>query len=172
MIPAAQVGSSDRSAAAARLGPILAAVLAGILAAPGFLEPMSLSVYDAGITASSGTFIDRPAGVRDTMYNPGVTTTGATQRRMVDDLEANDVRFLLIDERWSGCYETSNQSRVPGSTLLNSVIERDYRVVADYGAVVIMARRDVDVPPITPDTHLARTPPSDDGIVRCLNGQP
>jgi hypothetical protein len=115
---------------------------------------------------------DRPAGVRDTMYNPGVTTTEATQRRIVADLEANDVRYLMLDRRWSGCYETSNQSQVPGSTLLDTAIERDYRVVADFGAIVIMARRDVDVPPIEPGVHLARTPPNDNGVMRCRDEQP
>ena len=115
---------------------------------------------------------DRPAGVRDTMYNPGITTTEATQRRMVDDLRANDVRFLLLDARWSGCYETSNQSRIPGSTLLDAAIAREYRAVADFGAVVVMARRDVDVPPIAPGVQLAPTPPNDDGILRCPGEQP
>jgi hypothetical protein len=115
---------------------------------------------------------DRPAGVRDTMYNPGITTTETTQRRMVDDLKANDVRFLLLDERWSSCYETSNQSRVPGSTLLDTAIAQDYWVVADFGALVVMARRDVDVPPIAPGVQLARTPPNDDGILRCRDDQP
>ena len=36
---------------------------------------------------------DRPPGVRDTMYNPGVTTTEQTQRRMVEDLRRHAVRL-------------------------------------------------------------------------------
>ena len=38
-------------------GPILAATLAAVLGAPAFLQPLSTSIYDTGITASSGTFI-------------------------------------------------------------------------------------------------------------------
>ena len=38
-------------------GPVLAAVLAAVLGAPAFLQPLSTSIFDAGITASSGTFI-------------------------------------------------------------------------------------------------------------------
>ena len=62
---------------------------------------------------------DRPPGVRDTMYNPGVTTTDPTQQRMVDDLQRNRVRYLILDARYADCYETWNLvgNRVPtGST--------------------------------------------------------
>ncbi len=87
---------------------------------------------------------DRPAGVRDTMYNPGVTTTAATQLRMVDDLATRHVRYLVLDVRYAGCYETTNGSRFPGSSLLDTMIARDYRVIADLGAVVVMTTMDSD----------------------------
>jgi hypothetical protein len=85
---------------------------------------------------------DRPSGVRDTMYNPGVTTTARTQQRMVVDLRAARVRYLILDVRWADCRETSNLSSVPGATILDDAIGHDYRVEADFGAVVIMGRRD------------------------------
>jgi hypothetical protein len=84
---------------------------------------------------------DRPAGVRDTMHNPGVTTTAATQLRMVDDLAARHVRYLVLDVRYAGCYETTNESRLVGSSILDAEIARDYRATADFGAVVVMAAR-------------------------------
>ena len=76
------------------------------------------------------------------MYNPGVTTTDPTQQRMVDDLQRNRVRYLILDARYADCYETSNLSREPGSDRLDRALGQDYRVVADYGAVVIMALPD------------------------------
>jgi hypothetical protein len=92
---------------------------------------------------------DRPAGVRDSMYNPGVTTTAATQLRMVDDLATRHVRYLVLDVRYAGCYETTNASRFVGSSILDAAIVRDYRVLADFGAVVVMAARDSDEAVVT-----------------------
>lgn len=110
---------------------------------------------------------DRPPGVRDTMYNPGVTTTDATQRRIVDDLRANDVRYLILDARFADCYETSNDSRFAGSTILDAAIEQDYRVVADMAALVIMARRDVTSDIVAPTVWVDPAPPPSDGILVC-----
>jgi hypothetical protein len=92
---------------------------------------------------------DRPAGVRDTMYDPGVTTTAATQLRMVDDLATRHVRYLVLDVRYADCYETTNASRLVGSSILDAAIARDYRVIADFGAVVVMAARNADEAAVT-----------------------
>jgi hypothetical protein len=91
---------------------------------------------------------DRPAGVSATMYNPGVTTTAATQQQMVDDLASHHVKYLVLDMAFSGCYETANSSALQGSTILDDAISRGYEVVADLGAIVIMASRDSRTPPI------------------------
>jgi hypothetical protein len=91
---------------------------------------------------------DRPAGVFDTMYNPGITTTAATQQRMVDDLASRHVRYLVLDRVFAGCYEKWNASAQPGSTVLDEAISRDYGVVADLGAFVIMASRSSHAPPV------------------------
>lgn len=110
---------------------------------------------------------DRPPGVRDTMYNPGVTTTDSTQRRMVDDLRANGVRYLILDVRFAHCYETSNDSRLRGSTILDGAIAQDYTVVADMGALVVMARRDVSSDIVAPIVWADPAPPPSDGILVC-----
>ncbi len=110
---------------------------------------------------------DRPPGVRDTMYNPGVTTTEATQRRMVDDLRANDVRLLLLDVTSASCYETSNLSRDPGATVLDDVLGQDYRVVADFGAVVIMGPRDERFAKVPAKVWADPSPPPDRPYFTC-----
>ena len=110
---------------------------------------------------------DRPAGVRDTMYNPGVTTTDRTQQRMVDDLRANHVRYLILDVRWADCFETSNLSAVPGSTILDQAIDQDYRVVADYGAIVIMGSPDVPSAIVAAEHWADPSPPPDHDYLVC-----
>jgi hypothetical protein len=110
---------------------------------------------------------DRPAGVFDTMYNPGITTTAATQQRMVDDLAAHDVKYLLLDRANSGCYETSNSSSVPGSTILDEAIARNYVVVADLGSVVVMASRDSNAAPAATTVWTDPGVPRVQGVVSC-----
>jgi hypothetical protein len=110
---------------------------------------------------------DRPAGVFDTMYNPGVTTTAATQQRMVDDLASHHVRYLVLDKTWSGCYEPSNASALPGSTILDEAIARNYGVVADLGAVVIMASRDSKAAPVATSVWVDPGVPPVQGSIVC-----
>jgi hypothetical protein len=110
---------------------------------------------------------DRPPGVRDTMYNPGVTNSDAIQQRMVQDLEANAVKFLILDVRSADCRESSNESRVPGSTILDGAIEQDYRVVADMGALVIMLRRNVPSTIVAPAIWVDPSPPIGGAVLDC-----
>jgi hypothetical protein len=110
---------------------------------------------------------DRPPGVRDTMYNPGVTTTESTQRRMVDDLRSNGVRLLILDVRSAGCYETANLSREPGASVLDDALGQDYRVVADFGAVVIMGPRDERFAKVPARVWADPAPPPDRPYFTC-----
>lgn len=115
---------------------------------------------------------DRPPGVRDTMYNPGVTNTDDTQRRMAADLRDRAVRYLILDVRYADCRELSNQSRNAGSTILDVTIAQDYRVVADLGAIVIMVRRDVPSAIVAPAISAAPDPPPSDGNRVCDRSDP
>ncbi len=110
---------------------------------------------------------DRPPGVRDTMYNPGVTTTDRTQQRMVDDLRRNRVRYLVLDTRYADCYETSNLSREAGSEQLDRALGQDYRVVADYGAIVIMALPNEPFAIVAPGDWADPSPPPDRDPFTC-----
>lgn len=109
---------------------------------------------------------DRPPGVRDTMYNPGITNTAATQTQMVADLEANRVRFLILDVTYADCFEPANDSRIAGAAILDQAIEQDYVVVANFGAVVIMGLRGATNPVAVPSLWVAPERP-DGGTLSC-----
>jgi hypothetical protein len=111
---------------------------------------------------------DRPPGVHDTMYNPGVTNTDAAQTQMVTDLRANRVRFLILDVPLADCFEPANDSRIVGSTILDQAIAKDYVVVADFGAVVIMGLRGAVNPFGAPQLWVDPAPPSG-GTLSCLS---
>ena len=105
-------------------------------------------------------FAERPPGVRDTMYNPGVTNTAATQSRMVADLQAARVRFLILDVRYADCFEPTNESRNPGPTILDQAIAKNYVVVADFGAVVVMGLRGAATTVVSPALWVDPAPPT------------
>ena len=102
---------------------------------------------------------DRRAGVLDTMYNPGITTTADTQALMVEQLASNHVRYLILDREFAGCFEPSNGSGGTGSTILDQAIARNYVVVADYGSVVVMASRDSNPAPVDTSGWVDSEPP-------------
>jgi hypothetical protein len=103
---------------------------------------------------------DRPSGVVDTMYNPGITNTAGTQTRMVEELAANHVRYLILDVRFADCFEPANESRNPGPTILDDAIRLDYSVVANFGAVEIMSLKGTASPAHVPALWVDPDPPS------------
>ena len=53
----------------------------------------------------------------------------------------------ILDVDVADCFEPSNESRIAGPSILDQEINRDYVVVADFGAVVIMGLRGA-APPV------------------------
>ncbi len=83
---------------------------------------------------------DRKSGVHVSMFNPGVTNTDRIQQEMIDDLEASGTRYALLDQYWSDASEPSNDSSVPGSTLLDHYLATNFRRACDYGTVHVVVR--------------------------------
>jgi hypothetical protein len=83
---------------------------------------------------------DRPAGVRDTLFLPGMTNTARIQRRMVADLARSRTRYLVLDERFADVFQPSNDSRIPGATVLDQYVEANFEVVDDLGDIRVMRR--------------------------------
>lgn len=116
-------------------------------------EIRALTCQDEGIFVGDGlnryTFVnplviyywaDRPAASLYTMFNPGVTNREDAQQRIVAELERADTRVIVLDMSMSDAFETSNDSRVPGSTSLDSYIESAFGRHQDIGALRIMLR--------------------------------
>ena len=62
---------------------------------------------------------------------------------MVGDLERTAAPYLVLDRPSAGMYEPSNDSRIPGSTLLDEYIAAHYHTVCDLGGLIIQARNDL-----------------------------
>jgi hypothetical protein len=103
-----------------------------------------------GLTSNRFTFTnplmvyylaDRAPGVRDTMYNPGITNRDATQQEMINDLDGSNTRYLVLDRFFSPTCEPVNASCQPGSTRLDEFIAAKFQEAADFGDIVVMVRR-------------------------------
>ncbi|HEX7196252.1 MAG TPA: hypothetical protein VF364_05395, partial [Candidatus Limnocylindria bacterium] len=84
---------------------------------------------------------DRAPATRFTMYNPGVTNTDDSQREMVDDLRRTRTEVLILDRTWSQRFEHENDSRIPGSTILDTFIADNYEIALDSDNIIVMRLR-------------------------------
>jgi hypothetical protein len=82
---------------------------------------------------------DRRAAVWATMFNPGVTNTDATQARMVEELKARPASLIYLDDAWAESLEETNDSAIPGSTILDTYLASAYVAVCDFAEVRIVA---------------------------------
>jgi hypothetical protein len=99
---------------------------------------------------------DRRPGTTFTLFNPGVTNTDAIQARMVAELAASRTRVLVLDDKYSESFESVNESRIPGSTLLDDYITADFHRVCTFGDYWLMARSEPGEPvPACPSPEVA-----------------
>jgi len=91
---------------------------------------------------------DRRPGVRVAMFNPGVTNTEAVQAEMAQDLERSQTNVAITDDRWTGLAEASNESRHPGSSVLDDYLASAFSPVCQYGPITVLVRP-VEGPSIT-----------------------
>ena len=110
-------------------------------------EPIFVGLTSNRFTITNPLIIyylsDRSPGVRDTMFNPGVTNTDWGQTRMVGDLERTMTPYLVLDRLAADASEPSNDSRIPGSTILDTYMAANYHTVCELGGLVIQMRNDL-----------------------------
>jgi hypothetical protein len=83
---------------------------------------------------------DRKPAVHDTMFNPGVTNTDWGQTRMIADLERSNPPYIVLEQLAGGLGEPTNDSRLPGSALLDDYLGARYLRICDVANLVIEAR--------------------------------
>jgi hypothetical protein len=58
---------------------------------------------------------------------------------MVDELEGSRPPILLLDESVADMFERENDSRIPGSTILDAFIADRYRPMCSFGDFRVLA---------------------------------
>jgi len=113
-------------------------------------EPLFVGLTSHKYTVANPLLVyylaDRKPAVRDTMFNPGLTNTDAVQERMVHDLVLSAAPFLVLDRSMASRSEDSNDSRTPGSTVLDDFIRSAYHPICDTGDLVIQAKNNLNRP--------------------------
>jgi hypothetical protein len=104
---------------------------------------------------------DRRSAVRVSMFNPGVTNTDPVQREMVDNLKSANAQILLLDDRVS--FEATNDSRIPGSTILDEYIASTFMEVCRFGDFRVFASHDRA-------SSIACVPPRTERLMDILGG--
>jgi len=92
---------------------------------------------------------DRAPGTSQNLFNPGINNTDATQARMVRELVASGTQVLLLDRQWADLKEDENDSRLPGSTVLDTYIAEHFAEACRFGAFRVFVRHDPGDPPRT-----------------------
>jgi hypothetical protein len=101
----------------------------------GSLDHRRIVMNDPLLYTLSGR---RPA-TRHTMFEPGITTTEAKQREMIQDLMANDPPVAFLVPSWR---PEPNRSQEFGSDLLDRYLQRSYRLHRRVGPSLLMVRRE------------------------------
>jgi hypothetical protein len=81
-------------------------------------------------------------------YDPGLQSRSDIQRKMIDELQQNNVRFVVRDGSFDDVNEPNGSARSSGITLIDSYIDRNYRQVGHVELTSVWVRDDV-VPPST-----------------------
>jgi hypothetical protein len=109
-------------------------------------EPIYVATRRADLVTAGAPLLyvlaDRPNPTRYDIAAPGVVTTEAVQREIVDDLERSRVRTAV---RWidpaSAAPEPNKAGESSGVTLLDDYLANEYRRVRTFGDYVVLERR-------------------------------
>jgi hypothetical protein len=101
---------------------------------------LSRNRYTVGNGLLAYYLTDRAPGSRWTLFNPGVSNTDATQTLMVADLEASETNLMILDVSGAEWFEATNDSRIPGSTILDAYLDSHFRTWCDFGDYRVAVR--------------------------------
>jgi hypothetical protein len=73
-------------------------------------------------------------------YDPGLQTRADIQNAMVDELERQAIRYVVLTPEWDNVMEPNASALSSGVTILDDYLRRHYETVQQYGPISILAR--------------------------------
>ena len=74
-------------------------------------------------------------------FDPGLQNSVDIQREIINELEANNTRIVVLDSRMDDMAEPNESARSSGVTLLDDYIAAHYQEFARFGTTVELERR-------------------------------
>ena len=74
-------------------------------------------------------------------FDPGLQTSARIQSQMVEELQSQRVRCVILESTWDRAEEPNESARSSGVHLLDTYIRRHYRLVRRYGDVYVLLRQ-------------------------------
>lgn len=85
--------------------------------------------------------LQRPSATRYHELHPGLTNTLPVQQEMVNDLERNQVKYVVVTNMFEGAREPNDSALSTGVTLLDDYIVQHYRTAQTIGSYRILVRQ-------------------------------
>ncbi|HYF53533.1 MAG TPA: glycosyltransferase family 39 protein [Salinarimonas sp.] len=85
--------------------------------------------------------LDRLPGTRWHHFDPGVQTSRAVQREMIEEAERLEVRTILRDRTWDHVEERNLSALSSGVGAFDDYLSSNFDLVASYGSVDILTRK-------------------------------
>jgi hypothetical protein len=73
-------------------------------------------------------------------FDPGLQTSERIQRAIIDELESQKVRYVVLESSWDDVPEPNRSSQSSGVFLLDEYLRRNYRLVRQFGQIYVVAR--------------------------------
>jgi hypothetical protein len=73
-------------------------------------------------------------------FDPGLQTRADIQREIIAELQARNVRFVVLESHWDGVAEPNDSAKSSGVHLLDEYIRRSYIPVRTYGNVTVLVQ--------------------------------
>ena len=137
-------GAADLRSGRARFDEELDRAVAYVRASTSESEPLFV-----GLTSNRYTFsnpmlayflAERRPGVRNVMYAPGITNSDAAQAAMTHELDTTGTNYAILSITMSDTFEAFNDSRIPGSTILDEYLAQKFEAVYSGTEVVVLRR--------------------------------
>jgi hypothetical protein len=73
-------------------------------------------------------------------FDPGLQTRADIQAEIIAELQARDVRYVVLSSDWDNVIEPNESAKSSGVNLLDEYIRKHYRPVRTYGTVSVWFR--------------------------------
>jgi hypothetical protein len=73
-------------------------------------------------------------------FDPGLQNSVNIQREMIDELNRNHPRYVVLESQWDDTSEPNGSAQSSGVMLLDEYIRRNFHLLATFGGISVLNR--------------------------------